>query len=218
MTIKTQGGKVITKGGKVSCECCGEEEGICSFYPAVGIEQGFYSEDDLPNEIFARYENEQYLFTKDGDSFYATIDGIDFRIIPKNNGDPIWEPGQEDFNIRWQLEYFSGGNWLDDGVEDKFDNFLFTPIQLTTRDLFASTYTISGTISGSVVRVPADFIGGPEKCEWIGDGLKLRYNGRFTYDPLYLFEGNFKWQINGNNKSGFQNTPVGDYAGGFTFS
>jgi hypothetical protein len=23
MTIKTQGGKVITKGGKVSCECCG---------------------------------------------------------------------------------------------------------------------------------------------------------------------------------------------------
>jgi hypothetical protein len=27
MTIKTQGGKVITKGGKVSCECC--EEGPC---------------------------------------------------------------------------------------------------------------------------------------------------------------------------------------------
>jgi hypothetical protein len=25
MTIKTQGGKVITKGGKVSCECCEEE-------------------------------------------------------------------------------------------------------------------------------------------------------------------------------------------------
>jgi hypothetical protein len=26
MTVKTQGGKVITKGGKVSCECCGGEE------------------------------------------------------------------------------------------------------------------------------------------------------------------------------------------------
>jgi hypothetical protein len=25
MTVKTQGGKVITKGGKVSCECCEEE-------------------------------------------------------------------------------------------------------------------------------------------------------------------------------------------------
>jgi hypothetical protein len=29
MTIKTQGGKVITKGGKVSCECCVEEGGPC---------------------------------------------------------------------------------------------------------------------------------------------------------------------------------------------
>jgi hypothetical protein len=51
MAIKTQGGKVITKDGKVSCECC--EEGPCVLrymYPAnlYGTKFGF---EDLPEFV-----------------------------------------------------------------------------------------------------------------------------------------------------------------------
>jgi hypothetical protein len=37
MTIKTQGGKVITKDGKVSCECCCDQ--TCSCSPFCGFTQ-----------------------------------------------------------------------------------------------------------------------------------------------------------------------------------
>jgi hypothetical protein len=59
MTIKTQGGKVITKDGKVSCECCGCF--IYELYPAANYEAG-YNFEDLPDEIvalgnFATFQN-----------------------------------------------------------------------------------------------------------------------------------------------------------------
>jgi len=215
MTIKTQGGKVLTKEGKVSCECC--DIGVCGFYPAIGMQQEFYTSEDLPDEIYVNYINEQFLFTKFEDSFYATIQGNDFRVSPIDNGDPIWQPGQEDFNISWRFQSNFDGVWFD--VEDTpVDGFLFRAGELGTQSLYADTYIISGPISGNVNRVPKEFETAPETCEWISDNLILRYNGRFTDDPLFLFNGNFKWQVNGNNKIGDQNTPVGSYEGGFTVS
>jgi hypothetical protein len=49
MTIKTQGGKVITKDGKVSCECCEEPE--CCMYPAEPFVNGLYTYEDLPDTV-----------------------------------------------------------------------------------------------------------------------------------------------------------------------
>jgi hypothetical protein len=49
MTIKTQNGKVITKGGKVSCVCCEESE--CCMYPADAVGRGLISSGDLPDQI-----------------------------------------------------------------------------------------------------------------------------------------------------------------------
>jgi hypothetical protein len=47
-TIKLQNGKVITKDGKVSCECCGVE---CCLYPAQRLQDGLYPAADLPDTI-----------------------------------------------------------------------------------------------------------------------------------------------------------------------
>jgi hypothetical protein len=220
MTIKTQNGKVITKDGKVSCECC--EAGICGFYPAIGMQQGLYTPNDLPDEIYFTIpasvlgEEQKVLFSKSEDSFYATVEEFDFRISPVDDGDPIWQPGQEDFNITWQFQVFQSGDW--DRILDSFDKFLFRAEELLTESTYADSYAIVGPVSGTVNRVPKAFPTSLETCEWIGDNLILRYNGRFTDDPLFVFNGNFKWQVNGNNKIGDQNTPVGSYEGGFTVS
>jgi hypothetical protein len=75
-------------------------------------------------------------------------------------------------------------------------------------DEFANTYTISGPISGNVTRT--------ELCSWRGSGITLVFDGFFEFpDPSV---GSQKWKVNGNEKSGFQSTPVGSYAGGYTVS
>ena len=64
-------------------------------------------------------------------------------------------------------------------------------------DQFADTYTVSGPISGTVTRESI--------CVWRGTNLRLTNYG-------------YQWKVNGNDKSGNQNTPVGSYAGGYTVS
>ena len=48
MTIKTQGGKIITKNQKISCECC---DGGCCKYPAGLLASGAYNASQLPTSI-----------------------------------------------------------------------------------------------------------------------------------------------------------------------
>jgi hypothetical protein len=64
-------------------------------------------------------------------------------------------------------------------------------------DQFADTYTVNGPTSGTVTRKSV--------CVWRGTGFTLTNFG-------------FQWKVNDNNKSSFQNTPVGSYAGGYTVS
>jgi hypothetical protein len=64
-------------------------------------------------------------------------------------------------------------------------------------DEFADTYTVIGPISGTVTRESI--------CVWRGTDLTLTNFG-------------YQWKVNGKNKSGFQNTPVGFYAGGYAVS
>ena len=81
MTIKTQGGKVITKGGKVSCSCCEEPE--CCMYPAAGLGVD-YTEDDLPDAV-----------TYDGETLTRTGSGYAGGIYNLNvvNGEWVIEDG-----------------------------------------------------------------------------------------------------------------------------
>ena len=49
--VKTTGGKVILKDGKVSCECCDPVE-TCCMYPASGLDADpGYTAADLPETI-----------------------------------------------------------------------------------------------------------------------------------------------------------------------
>jgi hypothetical protein len=72
MTIKTQGGKVITKGGKVSCECC--EDPTCCMYPAdrLNIDYGF---DDLPDAVTV----DGTSFNRSSTSYGDTTNGVIFE-------------------------------------------------------------------------------------------------------------------------------------------
>jgi hypothetical protein len=123
MTVKTQGGKVITKGGKVSCECCGppeppEPEPSCCMYPAdqLGI---LYT--GLPETVFAKWENRvNGTMTKSGDTFVSgTV------TIARNSSGTAWEFRDSSDNARSTI-----GNCLirgdggftpeNDRVEDQF--------------------------------------------------------------------------------------------------
>jgi hypothetical protein len=71
MTVKTQGGKVITKGGKVSCECCGDEPDYC-MYSAQQFVDEFYTEDDLPDAVTIG----GISYSRSGTSYGDTTNGI----------------------------------------------------------------------------------------------------------------------------------------------
>jgi len=83
MTIKTQGGKVVTKGGKVSCECCGPAPNCCPYQASqLGVSL-FY--EDLPDEIFAR---DYYVGDEIGSFAHATVTGV----LTKTNPFPAFLP------------------------------------------------------------------------------------------------------------------------------
>jgi hypothetical protein len=69
MTIKTQGGKVVTKDGKVSCECCEVE---CCMYPAQALADGEYSASDLPDNVTVNGAS----FSLSGTGYGNTTNGV----------------------------------------------------------------------------------------------------------------------------------------------
>jgi hypothetical protein len=69
MTIKTQGGKVITKDGKVSCECCALN---CYVYPAKALALGEYFESDLPDNVTIQ----NIVYERSGTTYGTTTNGI----------------------------------------------------------------------------------------------------------------------------------------------
>ena len=180
MTIKTQGGKVVTKDGKVSCECCDVE---CCMYPAEGFSAGSYSVEDLPDEILiagvlAQKQQDGYpRYTSQNEEF--TVTDPDKETPPE---DALWQVmifGESFYELNCLISSYKGSAEL--GIEDQF----------------ADTYTVSGPISGTVTRESV--------CVWRGSNLRLTNFG-------------FQWKVNGNNKTGLQNTPVGSYAGGYSVS
>jgi hypothetical protein len=132
MTIKTQGGKVITKGGKVSCECCGgcrsiTEEDFNFFIDSYSFDGGprisFESFDPEPPSPFSfTYEyfdseldanvTEIQLFynlfispegpTEQSASVFILARKIDFNDI---NSETIYF---SEFSLNWEIYSESG--------------------------------------------------------------------------------------------------------------
>ena len=211
MTIKTQNGKVITKGGKVSCECC--EEGCC-MYPAEAYGT-LYQFEDLPDEIEFKYTN----FNEGGFFGPYTMSKVQEEgLITAYRGGPDDEVAIGNIvGVEWGANDgggpIAGGFCLIFDYEEREINVF----EAIAEDLFANTYSISGPISGTVTR--------QDKFRTTAGGfappITIKYNcGLWTGGELRLsFNGiKCKWTVNGNEKAGFQNTPVGSYAGGYTVS
>lgn len=197
--------KIKTDGGlrAVSCGCC--EPSLCCFYHAQALADGLFTVDDLPDEIIYKNPFGDPMTLFKGVWFYGSFD---FTNIPGAYfGRP--EPEFEDVVLYYGEESYSLGWKAAQGLTTSPGMCLFSP---DFEDTFADVYQISGPMSGSVTRQSA--------CIWRGNGITLEYNGSIggfgdQGDPAI---GTFKWQVNGNDKSGFQNTPVGTYEGGFTIS
>jgi hypothetical protein len=182
MTIKTQNGKVITKDGKVSCECC-----ECCLYPAQALADGLYAVDDLPDSVLLSYDFADELECTRSGNIYTGIlhPSLTYTVyLGELEGNPTWLLG------------------INGSPDDDFPCLINRPYprvegEGTVEDQFADTYTVSGPISGTVTRESI--------CVWSGENLRVTNFG-------------YQWRINGNSKSGDQNTPVGSYAGGFSVS
>ena len=226
-TIKLQNGKVITKDGKVSCECCD----LCCFYPAQGLFDGDYTIDDLPDEIEMILQNlglgldGTYLLSKNDPPL------TDYRGFLTYYGNP-----KEGYiyinstltNGKLRATWFYAG---DGGlVETDFPCIVYPAVFSTdfqTRDKFADTYSVTGPLgpSGESITEIAKRgpLTGPDSsdrfyynCAWRSSNFTLRYSGGIEKTPPGNVSGSYKWSVNGNNKSGNQNTPVGSYAGGYS--
>jgi hypothetical protein len=210
MTIKTQGGKVITKDGKVSCECCG----ACCFYPSQSLFDGDYEIADLPDSIEVQFAGAgsgidgTYVISKNDPPI------SDYRGFPVYYGDPSQAYVFLTADINETASWFVSFNAA---VETDFECLIFpqSSTSIFSRDLFAQSYSINGQ---AATRTPsAEFDGRIYySCTWLGESFVLRYSSLLDKDGNA--SGLYKWTVNGNPKIGNQNTPVGSYEGGFSVS
>jgi len=212
--IRTQfsSGKIITKGGKVSCSCCGGE---CCLYPgedAYGI--GLLTNDDLPDELelwFSSRDPEPKLYgpaiaTYNGNATWGSF----------NNGEG---PSVEWAEDGWVVIYAGGGPGgpaacllptpFDAvpvaGLNDRYYVF----------DRFEDTYTFNITFedqfdSGTLVR--------ESLCVWTNPSTQTEsLNTLLSRIGYGGTDGTSnKWEDMADNdfqaiKSGFQNKPSGIY-------
>jgi hypothetical protein len=192
-------------------------------YPAQAFLDGLYDWDDLPDIINYGddFENPAIIFEKqpkgtidpfDGAEriYFANVEGESRRIVAES---PYFNNSTQSTEIitGWQYQDYIGGNeWGWPGGNVQGEDCLISTTQVENIfDNFANSYSISGPISGIATRrsVPEGENLFLVNCQYIGTGLSLRYSST-TY----------KWQLNGNPKIGFQNTPVGSYAGGYSVS
>lgn len=221
-TVKLQGGKVLTKQGKVSCGCCFK----CSFFDSFGFYDGKLTYEDYPDTVFLEFLTYSLILSKDppsGSIFYrGIIEGDPVTVGSFDNRTPI-PVGIFDDVYSWALTIPGEPLSLFSTLACDYEPNLplgtgyNTPAKI--RDTFANSYSISGEVSGVVTRTNRNqvvydgpFIGGNVKVinycgEYLGNGLRLIFNG-LTY----------KWEVNGNPKIGLQNNPVGSYEGGYSVS
>ncbi len=228
MTIKTQNGKVITKDGKVSCECCEGTLGIACFYNAVSIYNGRLQISDLPDSYenigFFNNETQITIFERSNDSLYLYYNSTNYANF---------EPGEvrvslvfisEENRPVWYYEVFAFDEWF----------LAFTQIFCLFnfdfgKDRFANSYNINWNADGksgiTTVTRPAPILFAPNRCWKSSDGpnqVSLYFkDGNFIDDPDPQNYGWF-WSFGDcgpagsisppkGRKTSTQNSPVGFY-------
>jgi hypothetical protein len=163
MTVKTQSGKVITKDGKVSCECCESPEECC-MYSADFVTTGFYSENDFPAEIRITRGSQTEVINRSGFEYIGSI--FSAKVI--------------------------GGEWVFTGPGDEqwAQRECLITSDSSVRDLFNDTYELQdfglddevGPCGGiffnqstTLFRVSA--------CRWVGQVTFVVYSPIPTDDP-----------------------------------
>jgi hypothetical protein len=136
--VKTTGGKVILKNGKVSCECCAPVE-TCCMYPRSGYPDSF-SFEDLPEKLNVDFPEGSGEWTLDVTAGIYTPSGTytlgDLGYGYAESGD-------------WVL-------WYPDPLEETYPNRDISPCLITgdgnfepgddaVEDQFEPTYTIGWT-------------------------------------------------------------------------
>ena len=191
--------KTVDGEVRVSCSCC---DTACCMYPAQLLNEEVLTWEDLPEQI-------EVLTTG---SPTITMQ----RLEP-----PIEDSGVIVYYEETGNGYSVGENYLyrgdgEDGYTVFLGGGLFSPSCLFTdpedfriQDLFADTYEVTGPVNGIVTR--------QSLCVWTGTGLTLTYRSQvFPNTPPYIANVG-KWSLNGEIKSGFQDSPVGTY-GDYTVS
>jgi hypothetical protein len=183
MIVKRNGGKVILKGGKVSCSCCAVEPDCC-LYPADKLGDT-YEVEDLPDAV--------------------TINGVSSDKYPTggipdlgDGGTPGYWKGGTPQTGDYCISEFGSGVWrlfiYDEDEWDSVDGFPcliagdgnLTPGDDTVEDQFADCYEISWEND------PDD--GGPSSvqvtrtglCSWQGGGNKLIYQQENDEDKWFV--------------------------------
>jgi len=149
-TIKTRGGLVLTKGGRVSCSCC---EAGCCMYPAAAVESGLITFEDLPDEILTP---NGFSLPKVGPLDASGLTGIPYLVyygqleqgVGIATGEGLWS-NQTDFsggggNTVESSCLFDGrfpkptsSDWYVDNFEDSYTGQLFGGTeQIATSDPF----------------------------------------------------------------------------------
>jgi hypothetical protein len=205
------------------------------------INSGLFGFDDLPNEINFKLEGYgqgteiiSLLLPKATEPNQLYFLEIDDPFTPTFGADPKAKFIIEDADGIW-------GSLIVPSDVDPFQNALFclgernvslrddlTYYITEISDNFPSSFSVSGPQSGIATRPEKwtktteqtvqelyDWVNGlapypsmPKTiCRWTGANLVLRWNFEIC-----------KWQVNGNTKTGLQNTPVGSYEGGYTVS
>jgi len=175
-------------------------------YSAQGLVDGSFLEADLPDTfIYFNAEFGDLTFSKvpsyaagfytvyytapvpDPDPTGNSGTLIQFGIDPDPNVNPL---------ISWERIEFWGDRYRNECLIRGDGNL--TPGDDIVEDQFAATYSVTGTLTGTVTR--------SSLCDWSATGITLRFNSTTQ-----------KWNVNGNEKSsGNQSSPVGSYNGGLT--
>jgi len=142
-------------------------------YSAQGLAATLFAPADLPDAITLLGVGS---LSRSGNSYGDFTNGIALET-------PLWGI------------YVGGVRTTRDCLIDGDGNL--TPGNNADEDQFAATYSIAGTLTGTVTR--------SSLCDWLATGITLKFN--FASQ---------RWNVNGNEKSsGNQSSPVGSYNGGF---
>ena len=193
---------VFRNGQSIGC-CCSVG---CCMYSVAALVAGDLTVADLPEKVFVtgdlceiqqvEYEflkNEVILTDSSGQAWHTYYKFGDTYIVELIGYDEWWIVQLILVDGEYELTCVNGGAspcLVYDEVGDYY------PV----RDDFHATYSVTGTLSGTVTRTSL--------CVWSGTGITLRFNSATQ-----------KWNVNGNEKSsGNQSSPDGSYTGGFTVS